>query len=80
MEFAAPDKQKAWAVIIRLGKTEFGSYVLKPKGLDPQKKYRVTFDNTGKVESLEGSSLMENGLTTQLDADQESELLLFKQQ
>ena len=80
MEFAAPDRQKAWAVVIRLVKTESGSYALKPKGLDPQKKYRVTYDNSGKTESLDGSTLMENGLAIQPGADQESELLLFEQE
>ena len=80
MEFAAPDMQKAWAVIIRLAKTELGSYVLRPKGLDAQTKYRVTFDNSGKTESLEGSTLMQNGLAVQPGADRESELLLFERE
>ena len=79
MEFAAPDRQKAWAAIIRLARTELGSYVLKPKGLDPQKMYRVTFDNSGRTELVAGSSLMENGLAIQPGVDRESELLLFEQ-
>jgi alpha-galactosidase len=80
IEFAAPDTQKAWAVIIRLAKTEVGPYVLKPKGLDPQSMYRVTFDNTGKTEQIEGASLMESGLAIQPGADRESELLLFEKE
>ena len=80
MEFAAPDKQKAWAVVIRLAKTQTGSYPLKLKGLDPQRKYRVTFDNTGKSLSLEGSALMREGLAIQPGADRESELLLFEKE
>lgn len=80
MEFAAPDRQKAWAVVIRLVKTESGPYVLRLKGLDPQKKYRVTLDNTGKSELLAGTDLMERGLAVPLSASSESELLLFETQ
>jgi alpha-galactosidase len=80
MEFAAPDRQKAWAVVIRLAKNEPGPYVLKPKGLDPQKKYRVTRDNTGKSELLAGTDLMKGGLAVPLGAGSESELLLFETQ
>jgi len=80
MEFAAPDQQKAWAVIIRLVKTQAGSYLLIPKGLDPQKKYRVTFDNTGTTELVDGSQLSKTGLDIQPGPQRESELLLFERQ
>jgi alpha-galactosidase len=57
-EFGSPDRTRAWAVIINLAKTSSASYTLKPKGLDGTKKYRVTFNNTGKVVSMDGTSLL----------------------
>jgi alpha-galactosidase len=78
MEFGAPDRTKGWAVVIRLAKTTSDSYLLKPSGLDTSKKYRVTFDNTGKSLIIEGAALMRDGLPVTLPADRASELLLFE--
>lgn len=77
MEFAAPDKTKGWATIIRFA-DEPATYLMKPKGFDEQKKYKVTFDNTGEIKTIEGSELMQKGLSIKIE-DPRSELLLFEQ-
>jgi hypothetical protein len=77
MEFASPDRAKAWALVVRFPKAGY-EYLLKPKGLDEHKQYNVTFDNSGKTEVLKGSDLMRDGLTVRLDAGRASELLLFE--
>ena len=79
MEFAAPDRSKSWATFIRISDNEPNTYLFKPKGLDGQKKYRVTFDNTGQKQVLKGSDLLRDGLSIQLEqGSPASELLLFE--
>lgn len=80
MEFAAPNRKKAWAVIIRMWETDSDTYLFKPRGLDTQKKYSVTFDNTDTTEIFEPSSLIQEGLLIQLETVPFSELLLFEAQ
>ena len=53
------------------------TYLLKPKGLDPAKRYTVTFDNTAATETLAGAALMRDGLTIQTPPETCSELVLF---
>jgi len=77
MEFTDPGGEKGWATIIRLAKSEPGPYVFKPKGLNAHRNYRVTFDNAGTTEVINGSHLMETGLTIQPGAERASELMLF---
>ena len=55
------------------------SYLLKPKGLNADKNYRVTFDNTGNVETHSGAKLMAEGLLIRTPANPSSELLLFEE-
>ena len=78
MEFAAPDRTKDWAVIIRLTNAAPDSYLLKPKGLDGNKTYRLTFDNSGETISRDGTDLMKNGISIKLPAARASELLLLE--
>jgi len=78
MEFTSPDRSKGWATIIRLAKNDSDTYLFKPKGLDGKKRYRVTFDNTGKTEEMDGSTLAREGLSIQPPQERASELLLFE--
>jgi Glycosyl hydrolase family 36 C-terminal domain len=76
MEFAAPDRNKGWAVIIRLDQST-DAYTFKPRGLDPHKQYRVVFDSTGTAKSMAGVTLARTGLNIQPSGKTVSELLLF---
>lgn len=78
MEFTSQDRNKGWATIIRLRKDNVGAYLFKPKGLDGSKRYRVTFDNSGKTEEMAGSTLTNEGLSIQPTQGRASELLLFE--
>lgn len=80
MEFASPDHQKDWAVIIRLAKAAPNPYVLKFKGLDKNKKYKATFDNSGRTVVLDGAVLMKTGIPIKLLSNRDSELLLLQAQ
>lgn len=77
MEFISPDKTKGWATIVRFS-TDPGTYLFKPRGLNSQKNYKVTFDNTGNSKIILGSELMNVGLVIQIDENPRSELLLFE--
>ena len=76
MEFMSPDRRKGWATVIHLERTA-KSYLFKPRGLDPQRDYTVSFDNAGRTESLKASDLMRDGLEVPTTAERCSELLLF---
>ena len=78
MEFDSPDMAKGWATIIRLSDNKSNSYLFKPRGLDLKKTYKVTFDNTGKVETLDAAKLMQNGLEMRFETGPCSQLLLFE--
>jgi hypothetical protein len=80
MEFASPDKAKGWATVIRITNQAQDGYLLRMKGLDGAKQYRIRSDNSGKTEVLPAGRLMEEGLKIQLPADACSELLLFESQ
>ena len=77
MEYMLPDKTKGWATIVRF--TEDPNYVFKAKGLDAQKTYKVTFDNSREIKTIKGSELMEKGLSLKIEGRPRSELLLFEQ-
>ena len=61
-----------------LNTEEFKERLFKPKGFDGQKKYKVTFDNTGETKIIEGSELLQKGLSIEIE-NPRSELLLFEQ-
>ena len=77
MEYASPDRRRAWATIISFPDNPSTVYHFVPKGLDLKKTYKVTFDNTGRTDTVAGSSLMRDGLQVETGVDQGSELLLF---
>ncbi len=78
MEFASPERTKAWATIVRFPGNREPRYVFRPKGLDPKRRYRVTFDTAGRTRVLEGSSLARDGLELEVPEEPASELLLFE--
>jgi hypothetical protein len=80
MEFASPDHQKDWAVVIRLSNAAPGPYILKFKGLDKDKRYRTTFDNSERTDVLDGATLMKAGIPIRLPSSRDSELLLLQVQ
>lgn len=78
MEFASPDAAKGWATFVRLRQGEPGTYLFKPRGLDPAKTYRVTFDSTGTTATVDGLRLIRDGLPIRLQSVLSSDLLLFE--
>jgi len=79
-EYAAPDRAKGWATVVRLGESESDRYVFKPRGLDVGRTYRVTFDSTGGTATVDGLRLIQEGIPVRLETIMSSELLLFQEE
>ncbi len=80
IEYAAPDRSKGWAILVCIGAAGGDTYLFRPRGLDPGKKYRVTFDRLATTATVEGLSLLRDGLPVRLENMGSSELLLFEAQ
>jgi len=78
LEFMAPDAAKGWATIVSYPDSPLLSYHFRPKGLDAQRDYAVTFDSSGATTTIAGSVLMAEGLSIEVSAKIRSELLLFE--
>lgn len=78
IEFGAENREKGWATFIRLGESDSDIFLFKPKGLNPGKSYRVTFDNMDETATIDGVRLMQEGLPIRLESIMSSELLLFE--
>ncbi len=78
MEFTSPDRKKGWATVIRLTSGEPETFLFKPRGLDLEKTYDVTFDNSGETIPLTGFLLKQNGIQIEDLGVLASELLLFE--
>ena len=80
LEFMAPDAARGWATVVSYPDSQSLTYQFRPKGLDAQREYAVTFDSTGNTETIAGSVLMEKGLSIEVSTEIRSELLLFEAQ
>lgn len=103
MEFASPDRERAYATIVRMrngpgdryvarfpheaseehpprepGIWQSDHYTFIPRGLDPARQYRVTWDSLGSSGVVDGLRLTQEGLTLRLENVGMSELLLFE--
>ena len=78
VEFAAPDRSRGWATIVRMAGADSDYYIFRPRGLDPARSYRVTFDSTRTVAVVSGLQLIRDGLRLRLESTLSSELLLFE--
>lgn len=82
MEMAAPDRSRGWATLMRtrIGGGCTSEFILRPRGLDPGRTYRVTFDSMGCRGTVPGIQLMRDGLTFRLETLASSEVVLFEAQ
>jgi alpha-galactosidase len=76
LEYVAEDRNKAVVGVFRLVNAESDMYVLRFRGLDPSRAYKITTEPGGMNSRYDGSILMEQGLTIRLDTPLTSRLLL----
>ena len=80
LEHASPDHAKAYAGIFRLAAAQDDYYLFRPRGLDPARTYKVTYDNSGASVVRAGDVLQEQGVRVHVGQALRSELLLFEVQ
>ncbi|NLG52120.1 MAG: hypothetical protein GX552_18580, partial [Chloroflexi bacterium] len=78
LELAARDKSRAIVGLFRLSDPAEPEYLLRMRGIDLSRRYRVTFDNSGETVVLDGFTLAKQGLPIRLDSPLTSELLLVE--
>ncbi len=76
LELAAADGSRAMAGLFQLGDPREPEYLLRFRGLDTGRRYRVTWDTTGQSAQLDGWVLANQGLTIRLPGALTSELVL----
>ena len=78
LECASPDGGRGYVGVFRLGGATEDAYHLYPKGLDVSKRYRVTYDTSGRSREMDGGMLVDQGLRVVVPGGFTSELLLFE--
>jgi alpha-galactosidase len=78
LELASEDGTRAIAGLFRLSDPAAPEYVLRLRGLDVSRRYRVTFDNSGRSCELDGFTLCHTGISIRLETALTSELLLIE--
>ncbi|MEW6753590.1 MAG: alpha-galactosidase [Candidatus Latescibacterota bacterium] len=81
LEHARADRGAGVALVFRTSSAKVGpdpdEYVLRPRGLDPGREYRVVLDNEGIQFQASGRELAREGVRIRLERPQSSELLLL---
>jgi alpha-galactosidase len=78
LEVASADGTRALAGLFRLSDPTEPEYLLRLRGLDVSRRYRVTFDNSGRSCALDGFTLCHTGISIRLETALTSELLLIE--
>jgi len=78
LELAARDRTRAMVGLFRLSDPAEPEYLLRLRGVDIGRRYRVTFDNTGESAVLDGFTLVKVGIPIRLETALTSELLLVE--
>lgn len=76
LEYASSLGDTAVIGIFRLQASQENTYTVIPRGIDPARQYRVTFDNTGHTVILPGHQLSAQGLSVRVPDVLMSELVL----
>jgi alpha-galactosidase len=77
LEMVAEDKSRAIAGIFNLGRTDETEYLLRFRGLDVGKHYRVTSESTNSTWEADGKDLVYGGVTVRVAQPLTSELLVL---
>lgn len=78
LEIAAPDKSKGAVTVITLCNSGASETVVKLKGVDYSKNYKVTLDNERESFILSGRELKTNGIIIEIPSSLSSQLILYE--
>ena len=79
LEFDSPEKDRGYFFISRLPDAQKDGYTFVSKGLDADRRYRLTFCSSGKSFRIDGSALTGTGFTVTLENPLTSELFLVEE-
>ena len=78
LELASRDRTRAIAGLFRLSDPAEPEYLLRFRGIDPGRRYRVTFDNSAESCEVDGMVLTRTGIAARLETALTSELLVVE--
>lgn len=78
LELCSEDRRRGMCGLFQLSAPVQSSYLFRSRGLDPTKRYRVTFDSSGDTIVIDGFTLMNDGLRIRREEALTSELLVFE--
>ena len=78
LELCSRDRSRGICGLFQLSAPTEPDYVLRLRGLDAGRRYRVRWGNSGRTSVLDGFVLMHQGLTIRLEGALTSELLVFE--
>jgi alpha-galactosidase len=78
LELASKERDKGIAGVFQLSNPKECDYLLRLRGLDRSRTYKVTWDNSSQSAEVSGFALMEQGLTIRLEGALTSEVILFE--
>ena len=78
LELAAADRGRAMVGAFRMNGAAEELHTIRLQGVSHERRYRVTYENSGQVAVLDGHTLMEQGLAVRLNRPLTSELLLLE--
>lgn len=76
-EIASPDCEKGAVTVFALAGAK-GEILVKPKGADLSKRYKITLDNSRSSFEISGRELMQNGISAYIPCSMSSELILYE--
>ncbi len=78
LERAAEDGSRSMIGVFNLCRAGEGEQRVFPRGIAPNRRYRVTLDNSGTAAEADGFTLRNEGIRVRLDGALQSELLLLE--
>ncbi|MFA6109813.1 MAG: alpha-galactosidase [Candidatus Latescibacterota bacterium] len=78
LELASADRARGICGLFQLSSPRQPEYLLRLRGLDVARRYRVTFDNEAQTCEVDGFTLTRQGLPVRLEGPLTSELLRFE--
>lgn len=78
LESATPERDKAFIGVFRLQGAQGDDYVVRPRGLDAGRQYRIRYDSAGYERVVDGGLLVDEGLRIRIGSALRSELLLIE--
>lgn len=79
LELASADRTRGICGLFQLSAPVQPEYLLRPRGLDVSRRYRVSWDTSGQSCELDGFTLVKRGIVVRLEGALTSELLLFEE-